>query len=246
MRSNTSITGPTSMSSPVSSSISRATEASSVSPSSTPPPGRLQRPASGSYFRLTISTRPSWTITAPTPTNGRSGYLRLSVTALVPHHLDDNARLPPAVELGVEHLLPGAEVERAAGDRQDDLVSHECPLQVCVGVVLARLMMAVVQTGGRELLQPLLKIVDQAVLPVVDVHGGSDVHRRDEDDPFLHAALFHGCGDLVGDADELLPLLRVEPQIVGKCFHGIDESTNLRIVGSGTHHISSIRQFVDS
>ena len=34
------------------------------------------------------------------------------------HHLDHHALLPLAVELGVEHLLPRAEIELAAGDRQ--------------------------------------------------------------------------------------------------------------------------------
>ena len=53
-----------------------ATPASSVSPSSSVPPGRLHWPASGSNRRLMRTTRPSWTITAPTPTTGRSGYAR--------------------------------------------------------------------------------------------------------------------------------------------------------------------------
>ena len=42
-----------------------------------------------------------------------------------------------AVELAVEDLLPGAEVELAVGDRHDHLAAHDLPLQVGVGVVLA-------------------------------------------------------------------------------------------------------------
>src|SRR5438105_9137173 len=85
MRSNTSITGPTATDKPVSSSISRVSAASSVSPTSTMPPGRLQCPLSGSYFRLTSTIFPSSTITAPTPTIGRSGYWRVSFK-LPPSH----------------------------------------------------------------------------------------------------------------------------------------------------------------
>src|SRR6266576_902143 len=77
IRSRTSMTGPTSTSSPVSSSTSRATAARSVSPTSTAPPGRLHSPFSGSFARRTRSTRSSLTMTAPTPTIGRSGYIRI-------------------------------------------------------------------------------------------------------------------------------------------------------------------------
>ena len=77
----------------VSSRTSRASAASSVSPTSTAPPGRLHSPLSGSWPRLTSSTRsPSSTITAPTATIGRSGYVYLShrhqpSAHLDPHHL---------------------------------------------------------------------------------------------------------------------------------------------------------------
>ena len=65
--------GPTSTSSPVSSRTSRATACSSVSPSSTPPPGRLHCPFSGSCARLISRTRSASRTTAPTPTTGRGG-----------------------------------------------------------------------------------------------------------------------------------------------------------------------------
>ena len=46
---------------------------------------------------------------------------------------------------------------------------HQRAFQVRIGVVFAGLMMAVVEARRRELLQPDLKVVDQPVLPVVDV-----------------------------------------------------------------------------
>src|SRR4051812_47417029 len=63
-------------------------------------------------------------------------------------HADDlhhHALPAPSVELRVEHLLPWAEVERARGDREDHLVTHDGALQVSVGVVLPRLMVLVRQ-----------------------------------------------------------------------------------------------------
>src|SRR5262245_56439415 len=51
--------------------------------------------------------------------------------------LDQDSLRPAAVELAVEDLLPGAEVELAVGDGDDDLAAHDLPLHVGVGVVLA-------------------------------------------------------------------------------------------------------------
>src|SRR5690349_12483760 len=129
MRSNTSMTGPTSTSRPVSSRISRATPACSVSPSPSVPPGMPQCPASGSNRRRISTTHPSCRITPPTPTIGRSGYSRLMIGAALAapsplaHDLHHDTLLPLPVELGVEHLLPRPEIELAGGDRQDHLVA---------------------------------------------------------------------------------------------------------------------------
>src|SRR5215510_2654538 len=218
MRSNTSMTGPTSTRSPVSSSISRASAASNVSPISTIPPGRLHWPLSGSYFRLISTTLPSSTITAPTPTIGRSGYCRVPFTLLFTHHLHDDALSALAIELGVEHLFPWTEIEGTARNRQHHLVTHDGAFQMRVRVVFAGLMVPVVETGGRQLLEPRLKIVNQAVLPVIHINTGGDMHSRHEHHAFLHTAFFDNLRDIVSNADELLTLLRVEPQIF--CVEG--------------------------
>src|SRR5262245_10460803 len=256
MRSKTSITLPTETTSPVSSSTSRAQACSSVSPSSTAPPGRFHAPFNGSCARLTSTIPPSWSTTAPTPTTGRSGYDRVrSVANRQPqstignpignrqsnrqsgipqsvnlqsaicslqsdaHHLDDYTLAALAVELGVEHLLPGTEIQFAAGDRQQDLMAHDRPLQVRVGVVLARLMVLVRQARRRELLEPGLEVLDEPALPVVHVDARRDVHRRHQHHAVVDAALPDDRGDFVRNADELLALLRIEPEVVGKYLH---------------------------
>src|SRR5688572_29399853 len=99
-------------------------------------------------------------MTAPTPTNGRSGY------CLLTHHLDDHPLLPLPIELRIEDLLPRAEVEGAGGDGHDDLMPHQRTFEMRIRVVLTGLVMPVVETGGRELLQPDLEVVNQPVLPI--------------------------------------------------------------------------------
>ena len=69
----------------------------------------------------------------------------------LPKHLDDHPLGPPAVELAVEDLLPGAEVEPAVGHRHDHLVVHEQVLQMGVAVVLAAAVVAVVARVGEQL-----------------------------------------------------------------------------------------------
>ena len=85
-----------------------------------------------------------------------------------------------------------------------------------VRVVFSRLMMPVVETGGRELFKPDLEVGNESILPVIDVNARRDVHRRDENHAFADAALLDDGRHLIGDADKFLPLLRVEPQVVGE------------------------------
>src|SRR5688500_17207002 len=96
--------------------------------------------------------------------------------------------LPPSpVEFGVEDLLPRAEIQLAVRDRDDDLPAHDLALEVGVGVVLARAVVAVLarRLVRGELFEPLVVILDQAGLVVVDVHRGRDVHGVDEDEAVL-------------------------------------------------------------
>src|SRR5689334_2637361 len=60
------------------------------------------------------------------------------------HYLDDDALAALPVEFRIKDLLPRAKVELARGDRQHYLMTHDRPLQMRVGVVLACLMMAVI------------------------------------------------------------------------------------------------------
>src|SRR6266581_6996274 len=71
MKSRTSKTRSDRTSTRVSSKVSRTAAASTVSPISNAPPGRLHRPLFGSAPRLTSSTAPSRNTIAPTAGTGR-------------------------------------------------------------------------------------------------------------------------------------------------------------------------------
>src|SRR5436190_23774820 len=82
---------------------------------------------------------------------------RLTLVDLLAEDLDNQPLRAAAVELGVEDLLPRAEVEPALGDRDDRLVMDEQVLQVGVAVVLAAAVVAVVALVGKELAGDLVR-----------------------------------------------------------------------------------------
>ena len=109
--------------------------------------------------------------------------------------LDDEPLVAPAVELRVEDLLPGTEVEAPLRHRHDRLVVHEQVLQVSVAVVLAAPVVAVLAgvgkelardvVGGRlpgrrsELVEPLERLVMPPGLVGVHPHAGGYGHAGD-------------------------------------------------------------------
>src|SRR5262245_40221451 len=85
----------------------------------------------------------------------------------LPDDLHQHPLVPVAIELAVEDLFPGAEVEFALGDGADDFPAHDLPLEVGVGVVFAgAVVVVVVGVGveGGESLQPHAEVVVQARL----------------------------------------------------------------------------------
>src|SRR5262249_35079996 len=68
---------------------------------------------------------------------------------------------PPAVELGVEDLLPRPKVEASLGDREDDLMRHELTLQVRVRIVLTVVVAVLRNRLVRcEALEPLVDVLE--------------------------------------------------------------------------------------
>src|SRR5262249_4715320 len=76
-----------------------------------------------------------------------------------------------------------------------------------------------------------LEVVKQSVFPVVHEHARRDVHRGDQHQPFLDAALLHDCREIAGDAHELLRLFRVEVEVL-RDLHSASEASAFRSAGA--------------
>ena len=151
----------------------------------------------------------------------QSGWLRIARIRCSPvarwSALDSFVAL--AVELGIENLLPGAEVELSVGDWDNDFVVNDQRLQVRVSVVLAGLVMLVVLAEGSQRFQPLVDVLDQAAFIVVDVDSGSDVHGGHQNHTVFDSGLFQGVLDLRGQVDVGSLGFRVQGEVFGVEFH---------------------------
>src|SRR5882762_7772283 len=130
--------------------------------------------------------------------------LRASFT----HYLQDDPLVPLAVKFRVEDSLPGSEIQPSFRDWDDHLVMDEQSLQMGIPVVFAGVMMLVVLSEGRKVLQPLVDVLDQPALVVVHVNAGGDVHGGNEDHAFGDTAVADGALNLRSDVDVLAVLLR--------------------------------------
>src|SRR5262245_34919468 len=84
----------------------------------------------------------------------------LGINRLVADRLQDHALAAAAVELGVEDLLPRAEIEPSVRDRKYDLVGHQVPLHVRVRVVLAVVVLVLVnRLVQRQPLKPVVQLL---------------------------------------------------------------------------------------
>src|SRR5882762_8259775 len=152
------------------------------------------------------SMREAWAYPGPYATPKISRTDAPKSAGSLPDDLDQHPLRAPSVELAVEDLLPGSEIQLPAGDRDHDLAPHDLALVVGVGVVLAGAIVPVA-FGARivrgQLLEPALVVLMEPRLVVVDEHARGDVHRVHQAEPLAHAALPHGFLHLVGDVHEV-------------------------------------------
>ena len=125
------------------------------------------------------------------------------------------------IELAIEDLHPGAEVE-AAFRHGDDFAAHDLAFHVGVGVVFAGAVVGValgrfVERG--QLLQPLFVIGVQARLIVVDEDRSCDVHGVDQAQALLDAAFADDGLDGWRDVLKRHSLGKTKRQILGVGFH---------------------------
>src|SRR5258708_36047755 len=97
-------------------------------------------------------------------------------SCLFSHDFNDDSFVALAVEFGVENLLPRAEIEFPAGDRDDDFVMDDQRFEMSVSIVFASPVVLIILPERSQRFQPLVDVFDQPALVVVDVNSGSDVH----------------------------------------------------------------------
>src|SRR5688572_15102580 len=172
---------------------------------------------SGGTARQSVKVPPVSTQTR----QGRAGPSELTrwPPRSVAEHLDQHPLRAPAVELAVEDLLPGTEVELAPRDGHHHLAPHHLALHVRVGVVLSRAVVAIAlrrRVEGRQRLEPPRVVLVQPRLVVVDEDAGRDVHGVDQHDPLRDAAAAHRRLDLGGDVAEGHPGRDLESEVLGQ------------------------------
>ena len=125
------------------------------------------------------------------------------------------------IKFAVENLFPRAEIKFALSDCDYHVAAHDLALEMGVGIVLAGAIMSIRIGGGmrRQFFQPLLIIVMQSDLIVVDEHRGGYVHGVDQTKTLLHAALMNEFLDLRCDVDESAPIRGLEPQMLSQRLH---------------------------
>lgn len=143
------------------------------------------------------------------------------VNELISDDLDNHSLVALAVELGVEDALPGPQIELAFCDWQRHRLVHQQTLQMRIAIVLSRLMMFIVLAEGRQLLKPLVDVLNESRFVVIDVDRGGDVHGRDEGQPLLHSTFCDRRFDLRRDVDVVAMLLGVKFEVLGMRLHWV-------------------------
>ena len=146
---------------------------------------------------------------------------RPPVSPLLSDDFHQDAFAPAPVEFSVEDLLPGAEVQLAVGDGNDDFTPHDLTLQMGVGIVLSGIIVAILANRfmGCELFQPQGVVVMQTGLVIVDKDRRGDMHGIDEHHPLAYCALPKAFLDLGRDIDKGNPSGRLEPKLLPVALH---------------------------
>src|ERR1035441_4803713 len=126
-----------------------------------PDPQIAAKPPPPRWATRTPQTRESARRSRP---DARAPIQALARSLLFPNDLDQSTFLAPAIELAIKNLLPRSEVELAVRNRDHHLPPHHLPLQMSIGIVLARAIMQVLRRRlmRSQFLEPFVVIGMQA------------------------------------------------------------------------------------
>ena len=94
-------------------------------------------------------------------------------------------------------------------------------LEMGIAIVFTGLMVLVVLPEGRQVFQPLVDVFDEAAFVVVDVDSGSNVHRGNQNHPFLDPALAYNVFHLRRQMDVCPMSFGVKLDVFGMNFHSM-------------------------
>ena len=134
----------------------------------------------------------------------------------LPFLLTDNLHEHPLaaapIELAVEDLLPGAEIEFAFRNCYDNLSSHDLSFHVSIGIILTHIM-SVLRYGlmRSDLFEPHVVVVMQTGFIIVYENRCGNVHRVAQNEAFFDATFFEAFFYLGGDVNKCPACRYLEP-----------------------------------
>jgi hypothetical protein len=138
---------------------------------------------------------------------------------LLTKNLDYQPFAPLAVKLGIENLLPGAEIQLPICHRYNNLMVKKNAFQMGITIALPCSVMFIVIPVGSQLFRPFHHILFDTILFIIDVNTGGDMHCTYENHPLVDTGLFDRLGNKVGDVNEFLFLPGMKPVVFGMPLH---------------------------
>lgn len=154
-----------------------------------------------------------------------SSGLRPTLASLFPDDFDQYPFITMAIELTVEDLLPGAEVEFALCDSYHHFPAHDLAFQVGICIVFAGAVVVIVIWVGikwRQLFEPDAEVMVQATLIVVDKDAAGNVHAVNQHQAFFDATGLESILYLVRDVHEAHLCGQIQGEVMSVGFHGIE------------------------
>ena len=140
---------------------------------------------------------------------------------LFPDDFDQHPFPSSPVEFTVEYLFPGAEVEFALGDGNNNLAPHDLAFQMRIGIVLTRAVVVVLRGWFMrgELFQPHIVVMQQTILRIIYEDRRGYMHGIHQTDALFDSAFLHQSLDGTGNVNEPPAIRDFKPKIFRERFH---------------------------
>src|SRR5579871_1592638 len=137
---------------------------------------------------------------------------RFGMLGLDAGHLHGHGSAARPVELSQNNALPGPQKDHRIAHLQTEALPHDHATQVRVGIFafaigIFRVIMPPGILAVNQIVQKVLDVVQQCVLPFIDEDGCRGMQRLQVHDAVANPALAHDLVDSIGDVDQLHALV---------------------------------------